>query len=277
MAFAAGQPIPRRYSCAGEDLSPPLAWRAVPAGAVSLALIVDDPDAPVGTFTHWLAWGINPDDGGPGEGEPARREGRNDFRDDRLPGTVSAAWPWAAPILLSPLRARARARGVPRARAAGSSNAHSRTTSSPSPSLSAPISDESADFPRGCVESLRSRAQPQPRTAPRTPPAGRPRRELCGPRLLRRLLDNHRLSLHGGVPARQARDLSAGSDVVGRLAGADELPAAKRRPGKASFRDLLQDDPHGSSLMRNLAVIHGSPTLDRGWPSRSASRWPPTR
>ncbi len=80
-AFAAGQPIPRRYSCAGEDLSPPLAWRAVPAGAVSLALIVDDPDAPLGTFTHWLAWGINPDDGGLGEGERARREGRNDFRE----------------------------------------------------------------------------------------------------------------------------------------------------------------------------------------------------
>ena len=79
-AFAARQPIPRRYSCAGEDLSPPLEWRAVPAGAVSLALIVDDPDAPVGTFTHWLAWGINPDDGGLGEGESARREGRNDFR-----------------------------------------------------------------------------------------------------------------------------------------------------------------------------------------------------
>ena len=80
-AFAAGQPIPRRYSCAGEDLSPPLAWRAVPAGAVSLALIVDDPDAPVGTFTHWLAWGINPDDGGLGEGERVRRDGRNDFRE----------------------------------------------------------------------------------------------------------------------------------------------------------------------------------------------------
>jgi len=80
-AFAAGRPIPRRYSCAGEDLSPPLAWRAVPAGAVSLALIVDDPDAPGRTFTHWLAWGINPDDGGLGEGERARREGRNDFRE----------------------------------------------------------------------------------------------------------------------------------------------------------------------------------------------------
>jgi len=52
------------------------------------------------------------------------------------------------------------------------------------------------------------------------------------------VLDNHRLSLHRGVPARQARDLSAGSDTVGRLAGADELPAANRRLGKASFRDL---------------------------------------
>jgi len=80
-AFAAGQPIPRRYSCAGEDLSPPLAWRAVPAGAVSLALIVDDPDAPGRTFTHWLVWGINPDAGGLGEGERARREGLNDFRE----------------------------------------------------------------------------------------------------------------------------------------------------------------------------------------------------
>ena len=75
-----GAADPRRYSCAAEDLSPPLAWRAVPAGAVSLALIVDDPDAPVGTFTHWLAWGINPDDGGLGE-ERVRREGRNDFRE----------------------------------------------------------------------------------------------------------------------------------------------------------------------------------------------------
>ena len=80
-AFAAGQPIPRPYSCAGEDLSPPLEWRAVPADALSLALIVDDPDAPVGTFTHWLAWGISPDDGGLAEGERAPGEGRNDFRE----------------------------------------------------------------------------------------------------------------------------------------------------------------------------------------------------
>jgi len=74
-----GQPIPRRHSCEGEDLSPPLQWGGVPPGAVSLALIVDDPDAPVGTFTHWLAWGISPDAGGLAEGQPAPSEGRNDF------------------------------------------------------------------------------------------------------------------------------------------------------------------------------------------------------
>ena len=65
---------------------------------------------------------------------------------------------------------------------------------------------------------------------------------------LHRLLDDHNPSLDGGVPARQARDLSAGSNMVGSLAGADELPSAERPPGKASFRDLLQNDPHGSSL-----------------------------
>jgi Raf kinase inhibitor-like YbhB/YbcL family protein len=80
-AFAPGLPIPRRHCCEGEDFSPPLEWRAVPEDAVSLALIVDDPDAPVGTFTHWLAWGINPEDRRLAEGERAPREGRNDFRE----------------------------------------------------------------------------------------------------------------------------------------------------------------------------------------------------
>ena len=79
-AFAAGRPIPRWYSCEGEDLSPPLAWSGVPEDAASLALIVDDPDAPVGTFTHWLAWGMSPADGGLVEGGRPAREGRNDFR-----------------------------------------------------------------------------------------------------------------------------------------------------------------------------------------------------
>jgi Raf kinase inhibitor-like YbhB/YbcL family protein len=79
-AFAHGQPIPARHTCEGENVSPPLAWTAPPEGARSLALVVDDPDAPAGIWTHWLAWGIDPAAGGLGEGERPRSEGLNDFR-----------------------------------------------------------------------------------------------------------------------------------------------------------------------------------------------------
>ena len=78
-AFAPGGTIPRPYTCDGEDRSPPLSWSAPPTGTRSLALILDDPDAPGGRFIHWLAWGITPDTGGLGEGEAAPLEGRNDF------------------------------------------------------------------------------------------------------------------------------------------------------------------------------------------------------
>lgn len=78
-AFTAGGSIPRRHTCDGEDLSPPLSWTAPPDGSRSLALILDDPDAPGGRFVHWLGWGIAPDTSGLGEGEPTPLEGRNDF------------------------------------------------------------------------------------------------------------------------------------------------------------------------------------------------------
>jgi Raf kinase inhibitor-like YbhB/YbcL family protein len=78
-AFRDGEPIPKRHTCDGDDLSPPLAWTAPPEGTVTLALCVDDPDAGRYPFTHWLAWSLVPGDGALAEGEPAPREGRNDF------------------------------------------------------------------------------------------------------------------------------------------------------------------------------------------------------
>jgi Raf kinase inhibitor-like YbhB/YbcL family protein len=78
-AFSAGEPIPARYTCDGDDLSPSLEWTAPPGGAVALALCVDDPDAGRYPFTHWLAWGIGAAAGGLAEGDAAPAEGRNDF------------------------------------------------------------------------------------------------------------------------------------------------------------------------------------------------------
>lgn len=57
-AFAAEQPIPTQYTCAGAEISPPLSWFAGPDGTVVYALIMDDPDAPAGTWTHWVLWNI---------------------------------------------------------------------------------------------------------------------------------------------------------------------------------------------------------------------------
>ena len=56
--FSDGAMIPVRYTCSGDDFSPPLAWSDIPAGAQSLALIADDPDAPVGTWVHWVAFNL---------------------------------------------------------------------------------------------------------------------------------------------------------------------------------------------------------------------------
>ncbi len=57
-AFKEGKEIPSKYTCDGRDLSPPLKWGDVPAGAKSLALITDDPDAPVGTWVHWVVYDL---------------------------------------------------------------------------------------------------------------------------------------------------------------------------------------------------------------------------
>lgn len=57
-AFNAGAAIPARYTCKGDNVSPPLQWSAPPSGTAELALVVDDPDAPGGTFVHWVMSGI---------------------------------------------------------------------------------------------------------------------------------------------------------------------------------------------------------------------------
>ncbi len=59
-AFAEGQPIPVIHTCDDRNVSPPLSWSNLPAGTKSLALITDDPDAPGGTFVHWVVYGIPP-------------------------------------------------------------------------------------------------------------------------------------------------------------------------------------------------------------------------
>lgn len=59
-AFADGQPIPAKYTADGLDISPPLAWTNAPAGAKSFALITDDPDAPKGTWVHWVIYDLPP-------------------------------------------------------------------------------------------------------------------------------------------------------------------------------------------------------------------------
>lgn len=60
-AFDEGAPIPEVYSCRGLNVSPPLAWSGVPADAAALALVVDDPDAPGGSYVHWVVVDIDAD------------------------------------------------------------------------------------------------------------------------------------------------------------------------------------------------------------------------
>ena len=86
-AFPVGGEIPSKYTCSGEDVSPALFWSGAPQGAKSFVLVVDDPDAPSGTFTHWIVYdlpatarqlpeNVSKTDDLSGGG----RQGRNDFR-----------------------------------------------------------------------------------------------------------------------------------------------------------------------------------------------------
>jgi len=86
-AFAQDESIPTKHTCDGQNVSPPLAWTDVPASAQSLALIMDDPDAPSKTWVHWVIYDIASTSDGLPEAVPATeetvggaRQGVNDFR-----------------------------------------------------------------------------------------------------------------------------------------------------------------------------------------------------
>jgi len=79
-AFKDTTSIPSKYTCDGANTSPPLAFGAIPPGAKSLALVVDDPDAPRGTFDHWVVWNIPPNTTTVGEGQsPQGVSGQNGY------------------------------------------------------------------------------------------------------------------------------------------------------------------------------------------------------
>jgi Raf kinase inhibitor-like YbhB/YbcL family protein len=87
-AFRDGGHIPQKYARQGSNLSPPLAWNDPPAGTKSFALIVEDPDAPSGTFRHWAIYDIEPERMTLPEGARIdfARCGINDFGDDHYDG-----------------------------------------------------------------------------------------------------------------------------------------------------------------------------------------------
>ena len=86
-AFSSGEAIPKKFTCDGPDVSPQLSWKEVPAATRSLALIMDDPDAPVGTWVHWVLYNLPANTRELPEGmerqehtATAALQGRNDFR-----------------------------------------------------------------------------------------------------------------------------------------------------------------------------------------------------
>ncbi len=77
--FENKKPIPSKYTCDGDDVNPPLTIEGVPKETKSLVLIVDDPDAPMGTYDHWISWNIPPTSTIEENTAPGT-EGINDFR-----------------------------------------------------------------------------------------------------------------------------------------------------------------------------------------------------
>jgi Raf kinase inhibitor-like YbhB/YbcL family protein len=82
-AFADRSAIPRRFTCDGENLSPPMQWSDAPEGTRSFVLLCDDPDAPAGTWHHWAVYDISPDQSGLVDNAAQNtrlKQATNDFR-----------------------------------------------------------------------------------------------------------------------------------------------------------------------------------------------------
>jgi Raf kinase inhibitor-like YbhB/YbcL family protein len=86
-SFPSGGDIPKKYTCDGADISPELSWTEPPQGTKSFAVIAEDPDAPAGTWTHWVLFDLSPDTTSLAESvnkidelPGGERQGRNDFR-----------------------------------------------------------------------------------------------------------------------------------------------------------------------------------------------------
>jgi Raf kinase inhibitor-like YbhB/YbcL family protein len=85
-AFEANRQIPKKYTCQGQDINPPLTIEGIPEGAKSLALTLDDPDAPSGTFDHWVVWNIPPSTNRIAEQSVPGTEGFNSMREHGYTG-----------------------------------------------------------------------------------------------------------------------------------------------------------------------------------------------
>ena len=228
-AFADGHPIPARYTGDGENVSPELRWSDAPPGTANLALTCEDPDAPGGTFTHWLVWDISPATVGISAGEVPRgaRQGRERLRHRRLRRPVPSAGPWDPPLSLpSPrtLGARAATRWVDHRRAVRRHEWHNACHRRARWHLSALIPSD-----HGARRCRRSRGAP---TSERRPPG---RSRGVDPTLARRAP----LSTDGDD--RRAAAAVLRQPLPDHRGGFDVLPPAPRALGRTVGRGHRRD------------------------------------
>ena len=93
-----GSIIPDEYTCRGSGESPAVSWDGIPTGTKSLVLILDDPDAPAGTFTHWIVYNIPPTKGGLGQGQPNAKVLGNNAQQGETSAGARGYYPVCPPI-----------------------------------------------------------------------------------------------------------------------------------------------------------------------------------